>query len=115
MDRRPGGTSGDLGARAQTNENNLNDSPECEALWPIRIAKGSLGTDMPDRDLLLSLRHQALVKSPSSQVKISPLDGATGREKWVFDPDAPQPDSGKPLLDVALLAYGSAGLMAARG
>lgn len=35
--------------------------------------------------------------------RVFALDGATGREKWVFDPDAPQPDSGKPLLDEPLM------------
>ena len=35
--------------------------------------------------------------------RVFALDGATGREKWVFDPDAPQPDTGKPLLDEPLM------------
>ncbi|NND37314.1 MAG: PQQ-binding-like beta-propeller repeat protein, partial [Gammaproteobacteria bacterium] len=35
--------------------------------------------------------------------RVFALDGATGAEKWVFDPDAPQPDTGEPLLDEPLM------------
>lgn len=46
----------------------LNNTPDCQALRPIRIAKGSLGPDMPNRDILLSPRHQTLVKSPETML-----------------------------------------------
>ena len=30
--------------------------------------------------------------------RVFALDGETGKQRWVFDPDAPQPDTGEPLI-----------------
>lgn len=43
----------------------LADTP---TLRPIRIAKGSAGNDMPERDLMLSPEHRILLKSPQIEL-----------------------------------------------
>ena len=37
----------------------------CDGLRPIRLRKGSLGPNLPDRDLLLSPMHRVLIRDPA--------------------------------------------------
>lgn len=57
-----------------------------DALQPIRIAKGSLGPDMPNRDILLSPRHQALVKSPDAMLLLGESEVLCAAEHLLHRP-----------------------------
>jgi len=65
----------------------------------VREGHGFAGTSLPVTPIFTN--NTLYYCTPLNRVFA--LDGATGEEKWVFDPDAPQPYTGEPLLDEPLM------------